>query len=128
MNGSALFDTNILVDYLRGHAVAADEIDRYGGCFISIITWMEVMAGTDPRSEAVTRSFLLRFRILDIESDVAERAALIRRSLRMKLPDAIIQASAETHGLLLVTRNTRDFDASSAGVRVPYTLAPPASS
>jgi hypothetical protein len=40
----------------------------------------------------------------------------------MKLPDAIIQATAEGAGRVLITRNTRDFPASTPGVRIPYTL------
>ena len=38
----ALFDTNILVDYLSGIAAAKDEISLYDDKAISIITWMEV--------------------------------------------------------------------------------------
>ena len=37
----ALFDTNILVDYLNGHRRAADEIGRYDERLISRISWME---------------------------------------------------------------------------------------
>lgn len=41
---------------------------------------------------------------------------------RIRLPDAIIWATADVGGLLLVTRNTRDFDASNPGICIPYTL------
>jgi predicted nucleic acid-binding protein len=46
----------------------------------------------------------------------------VRQALRVKLPDAIIKASAEVQGRLLVTRNTRDFPVDDAGVRLPYRL------
>ena len=38
----------------------------------------------------------------------------------MKLPDAIIWASAQANGLLFVTRNTKDFPANDPGMRMPY--------
>jgi predicted nucleic acid-binding protein len=45
----------------------------------------------------------------------------VRRIRRIKLPDAIIWASAQEHGRILVTRNIKDFPATEPGVRVPYT-------
>ena len=117
-----LFDTNILIDYLGGVALARDELGRYPEPAISIITWMEVLIGAKPAVELAARRFLSRFTIVEIDSTVAERAVAIRRSRRVRLPDAIIQASAEVHSMLLVTRNTRDFDGTSPSVRVPYAL------
>lgn len=51
---------------------------------------------------------------------IAERAVAIRREHRMRLPDAIIWASAQSQGALLVTRNSNDFPPEEPGVRVPY--------
>ena len=41
----ALFDTDILVDYLNAVPKARIELRRYGEKAVSIITWMEVMVG-----------------------------------------------------------------------------------
>jgi predicted nucleic acid-binding protein len=117
-----LFDTNILIDYLRGIPQARAECDRHSDRAISIISWMEVMAGSTAVNEAAARAFLLNFHTLPLGADVAERAFPLRRSSRIKLPDAIIQATAESAGRLLITRNTRDFPASTPGVRIPYSL------
>jgi predicted nucleic acid-binding protein len=46
----------------------------------------------------------------------------IRRTRRIRLPDAIVWASARTESALLVTRNTKDFPEADPGVRVPYTI------
>ena len=51
----ALFDTCILIDYLRGLAPARAELDRFPEAAISIVTWMEVMVGAPEGTEAVTR-------------------------------------------------------------------------
>ena len=118
----ALFDTNILIDYLRGVDQARAEIALYEDVAISLVTWMEVLVGATEASEARTREFLRRFRVQTIDETVAERAVELRRSRRLRLPDAIIWASAITSGHLLVTRNVRDFPAEDPGVREPYRL------
>jgi hypothetical protein len=119
---SPLFDTNILIDYLSGIEKARLELERYRHCSISIITWMEVMAGATSTNEARTRGFLATFVVFPITATIAEGAVNLRRHRKIKLPDAIILATAETEHRLLVTRNTRDFPAGEPGIRVPYRL------
>ncbi len=118
----ALLDTNILIDYLAGIAAARTEIERYVVPAISIITWIEVMAGATPDDEQVRRDFLATFIVLPLTMEVAERASEIRRNWtpRLKVPDSIILATAQLDDLLLVTRNSKDFPAKERDVRVPY--------
>lgn len=117
----ALLDTNILIDYLNGIPAAKEEIDRYQRPLISVITWMEVLVGAHPPEEATVRAFLRRFDCVAIDSYIAGAAVTLRRSRRLKLPDAIIHASAQVAGALLVTRNTKDFP-DDPHVRVPYRI------
>ena len=116
----ALFDTNILIDYLNGVDAARREINRYEQCLISPITWMEVMVGADPGTDISVRAFLARFSQVPVTSEVAEQAVELRRRHRLRLPDAIIWASARVEGALLVTRDIKDFRADAVDVRVPY--------
>ena len=117
----ALFDTNILIDYLNGIPDAAKEIGRYSEKAISLVTWMEIMVGTTAQDEAVIKAFLSQFELLPIDSTVSAEAVTIRRTRRIKLPDAIILATARTSGRLLITRNTKDFPAGlDVDVRMPY--------
>ena len=120
----ALFDSNILIDYLNGIEPAKQEIDRFPEILISTITWIEVMVGAKPEEEAAVRRFLMRFQQIPVSSEVSEKAMLIRRQTRVRLPDAIIRASAEVENALLVSRNTKDFPADEPWVRVPYVLHP----
>lgn len=122
VNTPVLFDTNILIDYLRGIPQAKVECDRHADRVISIISWIEVMAGSTAANERDARTFLLNFYTLALDANVAERAFLLRGANRIKLPDAIIQATAEGSARILVTRNTRDFAPGTPGVRIPYTL------
>jgi predicted nucleic acid-binding protein len=117
----AVFDTNILVDYLNGVSTAAREIEHYEAIAISIVTWMEVLAGAnDAEEQAVIRQFLSDFEIQPLEKAVAERAVKIRHQQKLKLPEAIILATAQELGRILVTRNSKDFPPKDPGIRVPY--------
>ena len=120
----AVLDTNILVDYLAGIEAAKKELQRYRQPMISRITWMEVMAGVlpgAPEAPAI-KSFLGSFGMVEIDETVAAQAVQLRRELRIKLPDAIILASARLQQCPLVTRNTRDFNRNWPDIRVPYTV------
>ena len=57
---------------------------------------------------------------VEIMEAVAEQAVQLRREHRLRLPDAIILASARVEQCLLVTRNTRDFKPAGPDIRVPY--------
>jgi len=118
----AVFDTNILVDFLHGSADAAAELALYQSPSISVVSWIELMVGANSQTEAAARTFLQSFTLLEIDSKIAERVVTIRKLKRIKLPDAIIQATAQVHQCLLVTRNTKDFDSRDPGIRVPYTI------
>ncbi len=117
-----LYDTNILIDFLVGDQRAQAELTENANRAISVITWMEVMVGSTVHDEMATRSFLRAFTVIGIDTAVQERAVSVRRSRRIRLPDAIIWATAQVHGRVLVTRNIKDFPAREPGIRVPYTV------
>jgi predicted nucleic acid-binding protein len=118
---SAVFDTNILIDYLVGREEARREFERYTRRAVSIVTWMELQIGSRSADEAdVIDLFLREFRVIEITRQVARRAVEIRRRTRVRLPDAIIWATAQAESAVLVTRNTKDFPAGDPGVRIPY--------
>jgi predicted nucleic acid-binding protein len=118
----ALFDTNVLIDFLNHYPQARDELARYDDKAISIVTWIEVMVGAGPALQAATRAFLANFTLIALDQAIADRAFELRRDHRIKLPDAVIWSSADVHSMLLVTRNEKDFPPDVPGIRVPYRL------
>jgi len=117
----ALFDTNILIDYLKGIEPAQAELARHRQPLISIVTWMEVLAGVRSEEEGdVVEMFLRDFRVVDVTRAIARDAVAIRQAARIRLPDAIIWSSARHESALLVTRNTKDFPEDEPGIRIPY--------
>src|SRR4051794_22095443 len=118
----ALFDTNILIDYLNGVDAAAKELRRYRDKAIRLISWIEVMVGAGDQEAAAIKGFLAQFELLQIGPDTAAAAVRARKAHGFKLPDAIIFASAELSERLLISRNTKDFPPGLAGIRMPYVL------
>lgn len=119
----AVFDSDVLIDYLQGVPAAREELARYRRPLCSIISFMELLAGARTGEERrAAENLLSSLGRVELTDEVARRAVELRQSLRLKLPDAIVLASAEVEGCILVTRNTRDFPAHDPRVRFPYAL------
>ena len=126
MSGYA-FDANIVIDALAGYPPARAEIQRavsHGSRpWISRMAWIEVLSNGHDAIVREATAFLSHFGLDEIDEEIAQRAAALRRDRpRLKSPDAIILATAQIRGRVLVTRNIKDFPAAMPGIRVPYTL------
>lgn len=119
----AVFDTNILIDYLKGIENAKKELEKFESKSISIITYIEVLVGlsSSPHQHDV-QSFLESFEIHYLSLPIAELTIKNRKKYKIKIPDAIILSTAEYHQALLVTRNTKDFNPDFPIVRIPYEI------
>ena len=117
-----VFDTNILIDLLNGLEIARAEVKRHDDVAISHVTWMEMLVGATPERELAIRSMLSDFRLIPMSDSIAEQAVIERRQRRLKLPDAIILATAIVEDGILVTRNIRDFAGNERHIRIPYRM------
>jgi predicted nucleic acid-binding protein len=104
MSGSNLFaDTNFFVYLLKGHRSVRPYLNR--NFFISEITEMELLGenGISPialkaKTEIIENCFLVNF-----NSDIKKIAIRIKQNTPLKLPDAIIAASAIYTRIPLIT-------------------------
>jgi hypothetical protein len=110
-----LVDTDIFIDHLRGSAAIKVGRNRL---HYSVVTRAELFAGNSGTDLA--SRLLAPFREVNVDRAVAERAGRVAREFHLRLPDALIAATALEHGLALVTRNRKDF----AGVRGLRVRAP----
>jgi len=118
----ALFDTNILIDYLNGVAEAKAELEYYPEHYLSIISYMEILAGAkNDEEKGRLEAFLGNFRLIPLNRNVARKAVEIRSAHKLKIPDATIWASASIESAILVTRDQKDFP-EHPSIRVPYVL------
>ena len=114
---SALVDTSVLIDYLRGHAGAGDVLERERAADVlhaSEITRIEVLAGMRPTEEDDTRALLSTLVWHPVDSEIAEEAgALGRRWLpshhTIDSADLAIAATVVRTDARLLTRNVRHF-------------------
>lgn len=107
-----LVDTDIFIDHLRG---ATEIKPRRHRLSYSVITRAELFAGTAGTDLAAR--VLASFREIPVDRAIAERAGRIRRESGLRMPDALIAATALERKLALVTRNQPHF-AQVRGLRI----------
>lgn len=100
-----LVDTDIFIDHLRGSAELKPARHRL---HYSVITRAELFAGN--AATALSSQLLAPFREVAVDRHIAERAGRISREFDLRLPDALIAATALEKGLQLCTRNIKDFE------------------
>ncbi len=110
-----LFDTTILIDYLRGRREAIDLLEAQGARpRVSVVTTFELFAGVrNRREEQKTEQLLSEVTLLPVTQDIAKRGGVFVRlyeaSHSVEVADALIAATAEHHGLKLATLNVKHF-------------------
>jgi predicted nucleic acid-binding protein len=100
-----LVDTDIFVDHLRG-AVEL-KVGRHR-LHYSVITRAELFAGSSATD--LVAQLLAPFREIPVDRAIAERAGRVRRETGIRLPDALIAATALERKLEVSSRNRRDFE------------------
>jgi len=97
----ALFDSNIIIDYLNGLPQAQIEIDRFKTKAISIITYIEVGVGIkDVFMMKKIENFLTTyFDIIPVNQTIANLAIQSHQKYKLKVPAAIIFSTAQFTGL-----------------------------
>ena len=124
---SALIDTSVLVDYLRGIAAAGEVLEQArteGPLRASEITRLEVLAGMHLAEEHETRLLLSTLVWHPVDTEIAEEAgALGRRWLRshhsIDSADLAIAATAIRTDSRLLTLNVKHFPM-FIGLKAPY--------
>ena len=111
---SAVSDSNIVLYKLRGEL---GEPLPEEGVLVSVITEIEILGfhGISLVEEADIRTLLAATVVVPLDDEVKDAAIRLRRSLRLRLPDAIILATAVVTGSRLLT-NDREFAAKAATV------------
>lgn len=110
MNGSGvaqlLVDTDVCIDHLAGDRRLPRQAGRLA---YSVVTRAELLAGAED-DEPQVRRLLAGMEEIPVDRRVADRAGLLRRETpALRLPDALIAATALVHSLSLHTKNRRDF-------------------
>jgi predicted nucleic acid-binding protein len=111
MGMKALLDSNIII-HLAQNKIDFDSFSEdYDDLCISIITYMEVLGYRfkDESYKQKIESLLSLFTRLEITEEVVKEVVAIRQRYTIKLPDAIILATARTFQCELISNNAKDF-------------------
>ena len=131
MDERFLIDTNISIYFLEG-VLPSQSLPFIRSVFstkvnVSVITQIELLgwAFPDVNQATITGEFVKQALIYPLDQDVVQQTIVLRRSHRIKLPDAIIAATALVHGLTLISWNDRNFlHVSGLSYRNPFTYIP----
>ena len=120
-----LIDTDILIDYLRGHPSAVSFIEQnIDDLVVSAVSVAELYQGVREGHERTKLSRMISaLTVLPLTQEIAETAGLFRRDYRdgigCGLADCMIAATASEHHLALATLNDKHFRMLSS-VTKPY--------
>jgi predicted nucleic acid-binding protein len=112
MNGTNfLVDTNIIIYLTRERLNTSDFAKKGSNLYISSINYIEALGYTfqNQSDENAVINICESFERLFLTKEIEKQTILIRKSNKIKLPDAIIAATAIVHNLTLITNNTDDF-------------------
>ncbi|WP_420627575.1 type II toxin-antitoxin system VapC family toxin [Candidatus Leptofilum sp.] len=111
-----LIDTDIIVWYMRGNEKARETIETYPRFSISVVTYMELVQGMRNKNELRALRRALRAwktEIIYINEEISSKAMFFVEQYYLSHPvhlaDALIGATAVTHGLSLLTGNAKHY-------------------
>ena len=119
MSGNnGLLYSNAIIDASKG-IVDSDELtNRYNNIYTSIICYIEVLGYEfeDEEEKEIILEILQNIPVVNLNMEIANKAIEYRKKKKIRLPDAMILATAKYLNADLVTRNTSDFKNIDDGV------------
>ena len=115
MGANFLIDTNAGIDFLNGKLPPAstvwlEQLLDAQQLAMSVVVRIELLSWQGaPAEMQALEDFIAATEVLPLDEPVTQQTIRLRQQHRVKLPDAIIAATALAHGIPLLTRNGSDF-------------------
>ncbi|OGG86678.1 hypothetical protein A3B87_02505 [Candidatus Kuenenbacteria bacterium RIFCSPHIGHO2_02_FULL_39_13] len=109
-------DTNSILYYLRSQknlsSYFAAIVEGLEFISLSVITKIELFSypGLELEEDRKIKEFIEDFKINELDDEIVDKTIEIRKKYKLKLPDAVIAATALANNLILITHNKKDFD------------------
>lgn len=110
-----LIDTNTIIDYLNASFPETGKIFLNAvvdsNSTLSIITKMETLGYNfkSKNEQIIMETFIKGSNVLNINNEIVNQTILLRKSNKIKLPDAIIASTALVYDLIIISHNAYDF-------------------
>jgi predicted nucleic acid-binding protein len=106
-----LIDTNAILDYM-GNKLPDNAMDALSRIIddeinLSVINKIELLGFS--KADQNLEDFVTNSNVHSLDEDIVGKTIEIRRFFKIKLPDAVIAATAINHNLTLITSNIKDF-------------------
>lgn len=108
---NAIFDSDILINYSKEEINLDIYFNSYEKINISVITYMEIFGYEfkNKNEENLLKSIMEKIDTININEDIINKVIEVRKKFKVKLPDAIIFATATYLNADLITINEDDF-------------------
>ena len=113
--GTYLIDTNVIIDLFEGRlpqksAIWVDNLILSGNATMSVINKIELLGfNSIPKTQGNLINLIKMCTVLSLTDGIVDETIGLKKIKKIKLPDAIIAASALVHKLEIISRNTNDF-------------------
>jgi len=107
----ALLDSNVFVYISQKQLDFEKLLEKHDNFYASVISKMEVLGYNFNNQEEkdIVENMFNEIEILNLNEDIVNKVIETRKKKKIKLPDAIVYATASSNELDLITRNVDDF-------------------
>jgi len=112
MSGTnALLDSNVFIYISQKQLDFEKLLEHHDSFYTSVISKMEVLGYNFDNHEEkeIVENLFKEIEIAYLNEDIVNKVIEIRKKKKIKLPDAIVYATASINELDLITRNVNDF-------------------
>jgi predicted nucleic acid-binding protein len=115
-----LLDSNIIIYASKGSVSTDDLIRNYDFLYTSIISYVETLGYPFPNEEEkqTILQILRQVEMVDLDKTIADIAVVYRQNKKIKLPDALVLATAKHLEADLITSDVSDFKNVDKSVRI----------
>ena len=116
----ALLDSNVFVYISQKQLDFEKLLEKHDNFYASVISKMEVLGYNFNNQEEkdIVENMFNEIEIINLNEDIVNKVIEIRKKKKIKLPDAIVYATASSNELDLITRNVDDFKNIDNSVKV----------
>ena len=116
----ALLDSNVFIYISQKQLDFEKLLDKYDNFYTSVISKMEVLGYNfnNQKEKEIVENLFKEIEIINLDDDIVNKVIELRKKKKIKLPDAIVYATALSNELDLITRNIDDFKNIDNSVKV----------